>query len=142
MGIVAYGVTYSTNTTSDLAFLFGYNLPIGLVIWRAFQAAVGRKQGTKKDGLSFLAIFAALIGRSLVGYSQQRSAATQAVTEIQKGYSSITSAANDAQGIPQRIESNLGATPKTKMEFGEMDRLMKTLMNKMAAQRNDPAFRA
>ena len=98
VGIVAYAVTYSTNTTSDLAFLFGYNLPIGLVIWAIFQGAVGRKQGTKKGGLSFLAIFAALIGGSLFGYSQQRHAATQAVTEIQKSYSSITSAANDAQG--------------------------------------------
>ena len=67
VGIVAYGVIYLTNTTSDLAFLFGYNLPIGLVIWAIFQAAVGRKQGTKKGGLSFLAIVAALIGGSLVG---------------------------------------------------------------------------
>lgn len=137
VGIVAYGVIYSTNTTSDLAFLFGYNLPISLVIWAIFQAAVGRKQGPKKGGLSFLAIFAALIGGSLVGYSQQRSAATQAITEIQKSYSSITSAANDAQGIPQRIEGNLDATPKTKGEFGEMERFMKIFMNKMAAQRND-----
>lgn len=130
VGIVAYGVIYSKNTISDLAYLFGYNLPIGLIIWGVFQVAVGRKHGAKKGGLSFLAILAALIGGSLVGYSQQKSATTQVITEIQESYSSITSAATDAQGMPQRIEGNLDTTPKTKGEFGEMERFLKIFMTK------------
>lgn len=137
VGIVAYGVIYSTNTVSNLTYLFGYNLPICLVIWAIFHVAVGRKQGTKKGGLSFLAIFAALIGGSLVGYSQQKSATTQAITEIQKSYTSIMSSANDAQGMPQRIEGNLDTTPKTKGYIGEIERFMKIFMNKMTSQRND-----
>lgn len=137
LGIIAYGYLYSKNSTSDLAFLFGYNLPIGLVIWGIFYAAIGRKQGSKKAGLSFLVIFGSLIASGLIGYSQQKSAATQAIMEIQKDYSSITRSATDAQGLPQRIEEKLDTTPKTKGEFGEMERFMKTFMNKMASQRND-----
>lgn len=137
LGIVAYGYLYSKNTTSNFAFLFGYNLPIGLVIWAIFHVAVGRKQGKKNAGLAFAAIFGALIASDLISYSQQKVSATQAITEIQKDYSSITKAATDAQGLPQRIDRQLDTTPTTKGEFGEMERFMKTFMNKMASQRND-----
>lgn len=137
VGIIAYGYLYSKNTTSDLAFLLGYNLPIGLVIWAIFHAAVGRKEGNKKAGLSFLAIFGSLIASGLIGYSQQKTAATQAITEIQKDYSSIIRSGTDAQGMPQRIEGQLDTTPTTKGEFGEIEQFMKTFMNKMMSQRND-----
>ena len=137
LGIIAYGYLYSKNTTSDFAFLFGYNLPIGLVIWAIFHGAVGRKQGKKNAGFSFAAIFGALIASALIGYSQQKISATQAITEIQKDYSSITKAATDAQGLPQRIDTQLDTTPTTKGEFGEVERFMKIFMNKMASQRND-----
>lgn len=137
LGIIAYGYLYSKNQTSDFAFLFGYNLPIGLAIWGIFHVAIGRKQGSKKAVISFLVIFGALIASGLIGYSQQKSAAIQAITEIQKDYASVTKPATDAQGLPQRIEGQLDTTPKTKGEFGEMERFMKTVMNKMASQRND-----
>lgn len=140
LGIIAYGYLYSKNTTSDPAFLFGYNLPAGLVIWAIFCAAIGRKQGYKKGGLSFLAIFGALIASSLIGYysySQEKSSVTQAITEIQKDYSFITRSGTDAQGLPQRIEGQLDTIPKTKGEMGEIERFMKTFINKMTSQRND-----
>lgn len=137
LGIIAYGYLYSKNSTSDLAFLFGYNLPIGLVIWGIFYAAMGRNQGSKKAGFSFLVIYCSLIASGLIGYSQQKSAATQAITEIQKGYTSITGSAIDAQGLPQRIGEKLDITPKTTGEFGEIERFTKIFMNKMASQRND-----
>lgn len=136
LGIIAYGYLYSKNSSSDLAFLFGYNLPIALVSWGIFYAAIGRKQGGKKVGLSFVAIFGSLIASGLIGYSQQKSAATQAISEIQRSYTSITRSGTDAQGQPQRIEKELDATPKTKGEFGEMERFMKAFMNKMASHRN------
>lgn len=137
LAIVAYGYLYSQNPVSDLAFLFGYNLPIGLLVWGIFYVAVGRNQGAKMAGLSFLAIIGSLIASGLVGYSQQKNAATQAITEIQKDYSSIISSGIDAQGLPKRIDELLDTTPKTKGDFGEMEHFMKIFMNKMASQRND-----
>ena len=137
LGIVAYGYMYSKNTTGNVAFLFGENLVIGFFIWGIFHTALGRKQSKMKTVLSFLFIFGSLMVSSLIGYSQQKVAATQVITEIQKDYSAITSSATDAQGLPQRIEKQLDTTPTTKGEFGEMERFMKTFMNQMASQRND-----
>lgn len=135
--IVAYGYMYSKNTTGNIPFLFGENLVIGFFIWGIFHTALGRKQSKMKAALSFLFILGSLMVSSLIGYSQQKLAATQAITEIQKDYSAITSSGTDAQGLPQRIEKQLDTTPTTKGEFGEMERFMKTFMNQMASQRND-----
>lgn len=137
LGILACGYFYSKNTVSDFAFIFGYNLPVGLVVWGIFHVFIGRKQGTKMAGLSFLAIFGSLIASDLIGYSQQNNMATQAITEIQKDYSSMIRSGTDAQGFPKRIDEQLDTTPKTKGEIGEMERFTKTVMNKMASQRND-----
>ena len=137
LGIVAYGYKYSQNTTGNFAFLFGENLGIGFFIWGIFHTALGRKQSKMKAALSFFLILGSLMVSSLIGYSQQKLATTQAITEIQKDYSAITSSATDAQGLPQRIEKQLDTTPTAKGEFGEMERFMKTLMNQMASQRND-----
>lgn len=137
VAIVAYMSIYPTNNRNDLAFLLEYNLATGLIIWAIFQAIIGRKQGLKSGWLSFLAIFVAFIGGSLVGFSQQRSAETLAITEIKKSYSFIKNAANDDQGIPQHIAGNLDVTPKANGEFGEVERYIKVFMNKLIAQRND-----
>lgn len=137
LGVLAYGYLYSTNAISDFAFLFGYNLPIGLIIWGVFQAAFGRKHGNQKAGLAFVVIFGSLIASGLIGYSQRKSAATQMATEVQKDFATMISSGNDPQGLPQRIERQIDTTPTAKGEFGEMERFMKTFMNQITSQRND-----
>jgi len=63
----------------------------------------------------------------------------QTVSEIQKSYSSFLNAANDAEGIPQYIEA-LDATPKAEGDLGEIERFMKTFLNRIAYQRNKLLF--
>ena len=135
--ILAYGLFYSKNTTSDLVFLVGYNLPATLLIWGVFYAAVARKRGGKIAGLSFLAIFISMIASGLIGYSQQKQEAKQALSEIKSQYSELIESSTDAQGFPKRIERPINTTPKSSGEFGEMERFMKEFMDQMATQRND-----
>lgn len=61
IGILAYGFFYSKNTTTNLVYLFGYNLPLALFVWAIFYVAVARKRGGKVAGFSFLAIFISMI---------------------------------------------------------------------------------
>jgi hypothetical protein len=136
-GILACSFFYSKDSSSNLSFLIGYNLPIGLLIWGVFHAALGRKHGWKNAGLSFLAIYGSLIAGSFIGYSQQKRDAIQAFTEIQREFSTFADSATDSKGAPQRIDHRADITPTTKGEFGEIERFMKTFMNQMASQHNE-----
>ena len=135
--ILGYGLFYSKNTTTDLAYLIGLNLPLTLIIWGVFYAAVARKRGAKIAGFSFLVILISMIASGLLGYSQQKQEAKQALSEIQGQYSKLVESSTDAQGIPKRIEKPINTTPKARGEFGEMERFMKEFMDQMTTQRND-----
>ena len=135
--IIGYGFFYSKNTTSDLAFLIGYNLPATLLIWGAFYTTLARKRGRKIAGFSFLAIFISMIANGLIGYSQQKQEAKQALSEIKSQYSELIKSSTDEQGLPKQIEKPIDATPKSSGEIGEMERFMKEFMDQMASQRND-----
>jgi len=137
IGILAYGFFYSKNTTTNLAYLFGYNLPLALFVWAIFYAAVARKRGGKVAGFSFLAIFISMIASGLIGFSQQKHEAKQALTEIQDQYSALIDSSTDSQGLPKRIDKPIDTTPKARGEFGEMERFMKEFMDQMVSQRND-----
>lgn len=137
VGILGYGFFYSKNTTANLAYLIGYNLPLALIIWGIFYAAVARKREAKIVGFSFLAIFICMIASGLIGYSQQKQEAKHALSEIQDQYSALIESSTDSQGLPKRIEKPINTTPKARGEFGEMERFMKEFMDQMASQRND-----
>ena len=135
--ILGYGYLYSKNTITDLTFLIGSNLPLTLIIWGIFYAAVARKHGAKIAGFSFLSIYVCMIASGLIGYSQQKQEAKQALSEIQDQYSKIIESSTDSQGLPKRIEKPINTTLKARGEFGEMERFMKEFMDQMVSQRND-----
>jgi len=136
-GIIAYGIFYSKNTTDNLTYLIGSNLPLALIIWSIFYVAVARKRGVKIGSFSFLTIFICMIVSGLIGFSQQKQEAKQALSEIQHQYSKLIESATDSQGFPKRIEKPINTTPKARGEFGEMERFIKEFMDQIASQRND-----
>lgn len=137
IGILGYGFFYSKNTTADLAYLIGLNLPLALIISCLFYAVVPKQRGAKIGGFSFLAIFICMIASGLIGYSQQKREAKQALSQIQHQYSEMIESSTDAQGLPKRIEQPINTTPKARGEFGEIERFTKECMDHMASQRND-----
>lgn len=135
--ILGYGFFYSTNTTTNLWFLIGYNLPLTLIIWGVFYAAVTRKRGAKIVGFSFLAIFVSAIASDLIGYSQQKHQAKTALSEITAVYSDLIESGSDPQGLPKRIEKPVDRIPKARGAVGEAERFMKESMDRMRSLRND-----
>lgn len=143
LGIIGYGYLYSKNTTSNLGFLFGENLVYGLFVFVIFNIlikAITSQKQTNTVGVNFftfLAIFISLTISSLIGYQHQKNEVTQMASEIQNRVSTIAKSGIDAQGVPQRIEEKLDTAPVAKGDSGEMERFMKTQMNKMVSLRND-----
>ncbi|MBL7205541.1 MAG: hypothetical protein ISS63_14630, partial [Desulfobacteraceae bacterium] len=137
IGILSYGFFYSKNTITNFVYLLSYNLPIAALLWVFYYLIFARKSGAKVAALSFLAIFMSLIASSLIGFTQQKQQAKHALTEIQDQYSTLMDSITDSQGQPQRTKKRIDTTPKSRGEFGEMERCMKEFMGQMASQRND-----
>ena len=137
IGIVGYGMFYSTNTISDPAFLAGEYLVYALVLWGIFYTVFLRKRGSKLNGIAFAALFIALFAGGLIAASKQKQQAVQALSSIQQEMSRVATAATDSDGLPARIERAPVQAPTASGDFGEMERFMKEFMDRMVAQRND-----
>ena len=138
LGILAHGYFRTENSTNDLWFLVGYNLPIGLLIWAMFYITLCRKQGKKLAVVSFLAIFCSLIVSGLIAYSRENSAMIQAITGIQKElFTSQSGSAAYSQGLLKGARTQTDIMPATKGALGEMERFTAALMNRVASQRRE-----
>ena len=137
VGILAYSLLYSENTIDNLPYLIGYFIPWALLIWAAFIVVVGKTRQLKVAGLSFLAIYGSLIVSALIGLSQQKQEAVQAITEIQDQYAALIRSSVDSQSMPKSIERRIDTTPKAQGELGEVERFMKEFISQMASQRNN-----
>lgn len=137
LGIIGFGVFYSTNTVSDPAFLAGQYLVSALMLWGVFHAVFLRKRGAKINSIAFAAIFSALFASGLIAASQQKQQAVQALSSIQQEMARVTTATTDSSGLPTRIERAAAETPKATGDFGEIERFMKEFIDRFVAQRND-----
>lgn len=136
-GIVGYGMFYSTNTISDPAFLAGQYLVYALLLWGIFHAIFLRKRGSKLSGIAFAAIYIALFAGGLIAASKQKHQVVQAISSIQQEMNRVATYATDSGGLPGRMERAPVQTPTASGEFGEIERFMKGLIDRMVAQRND-----
>jgi hypothetical protein len=137
VGIITYGYFYSKNDTGDFAFLFGQNLVYCFLIWGIFHIIIGKKENKANGFISFALILCSLMLSSFIGYSHEKKELSNAVSEIQKGFSELSNSATDSQGVPQRIENNIDTTPVAKGVYGEIERYMKSVMNQGNSYRND-----
>jgi len=77
-----------------------------------------------------------MIVSSLIGYSQQKQEAKQALSEIQSQYSNLAESLTKPQGLPKQINP-INTIPKTGGQFGEMEKFIKEFMAQMVLDRND-----
>ena len=137
LGILGFGVFYSTNTISGTAFLAGQCLVSALLLWGVFYAVFLRKRDIKSKSIAFISIYTALFVGSLIAASQQKQQALQALSSVQKEMSRVTDASVDSSGVPAKIERRPATTPQARGEFGEMERFVKEIIDRGVAQRND-----
>jgi len=137
VGIVIYGFLRPSGNTSNIAYLIGYNLPIGLVVWGIFQFTVSRKRGRGRAGVAFFSVWCALVAGSLVGYAQQRKEAVQAVSAVQTSYTALMAKSSAPAATLPHDGSGRDGESAPSGQFGEMTRYMKDLMLKAAALQED-----
>lgn len=137
LGIVAYGLLYSSNTESDPAFLFGYNLPIAAFVWALFAAAALKKKSKGERFFAFAAIFLSLIAGGILSAAKHKQGAVEALTSIQQEMGRIANTSVDAAGVPMQIDRISSTAPKASGEFGELERFMKEYFDSLVVLRNE-----
>jgi hypothetical protein len=130
VGIIAYGVFYSTNAYTDLAYLIGYSLPPAIVLTAIVRWVWLRGQGVRPVLISFASIFVSLLLCWQIAAERQRLEAIAAVNSMQ------TQAAR-AAATPPDEQVAVDTRPVARGPFGEMERLMLGLIGEMAEQQND-----
>ena len=85
--------------------------------------------------LSIVALFAVLTATFLLPSNEQRAEKDKAISSIQSDLANVIEAAQDADGIPQKIDLNLDA-PTAKGRYGELERFTKGIMQRMINLQN------
>jgi hypothetical protein len=137
LGILGFGVFYSTNTISDPAFLAGQYLVYALLLWGVFYAVFFRKRDIKGKGIAFISIYTALFAGGLIAASQQKQQFLQALSSVQEEMSRVTDESVDSSGLPVKIERRPATTPQARGAFGEMERFMREFIDRLVSQSND-----
>ncbi len=105
------------------AYLQGYNVSCGVLIWLVFRSTIGWNQGAVKSVISLLAISGAMLATVFISNRE----GSLAVGEIQRHVSSLASAGNEEN-------SNI---PRARGEFGEIECFFKTRLSQMASLTKD-----
>jgi hypothetical protein len=105
------------------AYLQGYNMSCGVLIWLVFRTTIGRNQGGVKSVISLLAISGSVLATVLISNRE----ANIAMEEIQGHVSSLASSGS---------KSNTDI-PRARGEFGKVERFFKTQLSQMASLAKD-----
>jgi hypothetical protein len=121
--------------------MIGYNLPIALIVWGIYYAAVARKRGVIIGGLSFLSIFICMIASGLIRYSQQerevKRETKQVLLEIQENYTKMIESTSNSQGLLERKDKPSNTSNSVRGELEEMKRFITDFMDQIVSYRND-----
>lgn len=132
LSIVAYGWLYPralfltivpSPASINPAYLQGYNLSCGVLIWLVFRSTIGLNQGGVKSVISLLAISGSVLAAVLISNRE----GSIAMEEIQRHVSSLASSDSETN-------SNV---PRARGEFGEIERFFKTRLSQMATLAKD-----
>lgn len=148
VGIVGFGMTYSTNTISNPAFLAGQYLVYAFFIWAVFHVVLLRKRGAKVSAITFAALYAALFAGGLIAASQHAQQAVDEVSSarqevgrfvssIQQELSRFSSTTLNTSGRPSPIKEVPTGDTDVRDALGEMTRFIKESVDLTMAQQRD-----
>jgi len=135
--ILGYGMFFSKNLIDSLPGLIGYYLPSSVFIWLIFYAIFTRKKGAKIAGISFIIIYVSFMLSGYLSVTMFKIEAKKAITEIETQFVKIAKSSDSPSGIPERIQEEIQTSPKSRGIVGEMERFVKTLMDRSVSLRND-----
>lgn len=132
LSIVAYGWLYPRALFLTIvpspafvtpAYLQGYNVSCGVLIWLVFRSTMGRNQGGLKSVISLLAISGGVLTTVFISNRE----GSVALGEIQRHVSSLASSGGGSNA----------AVTRARGEFGEIERFFKTRLSQMASLAKD-----
>jgi hypothetical protein len=101
IGILAYGLTTSTNRVTDLAYLSGQSMALGLLWYVAYSVLLGRHLSGSQKGFSYVAILTSLIVGGYVAAERQSREEAEMLTRVVENVNVLN---KPAEGIDGRLE--------------------------------------
>jgi hypothetical protein len=155
LGILGFGVFYSTNTISDPARLAGEYLVYAVALWGVFYAVFLQKRGATVNGIAFIVIFAALFAGGLIAASEEKQQVREVLFTAQTEISRAMGASVDTRVLPQQAEGNPATTlaegnpattlaegnpattPQPRDVLGNLERLMNEFIDRLDSRQHD-----
>jgi hypothetical protein len=137
LGILGFGVFYSTNTISDPAYLAGEYMIYAVPLWGVFYAVFLQKRGITISGIAFIFILGALLAGGLIAASPGKQQIREALSSIQREISRAMGASVDSRVLPEQVEENPATIPEARGVFDNLEPLMKEFIDKIDSQQRD-----
>ena len=134
LAIVAYGVLGEKDSSGDVAYQLGYNLPIAIFIAGGLHLVFRRREPAQAGWVGFLVIYAALVAASFIATNRQRGELKTAAAEIERTVVAATQATSASTPV---APPPVPAAPIAGGDAGKMEAVVKTMMNRMLAQRRE-----
>jgi hypothetical protein len=133
VAILAFGLSGARSNYGDLAYEFGYNLPIAAVLAGVLHLAFRRRGPPSTGWIGFALVYGSLIATALVAHHRQKQEIRQAAAEVQQTLSAVQAAASAGTSLPPPLP----VTGTGNTEAARVGIVMKTMVNRMLAQRRE-----
>jgi hypothetical protein len=136
LGILIYGSTASTNSVSDLAYLTGQNLVLGILWYVGYSMAFGKHLSGTQKGFSYVAILTSLILGGSIAADRQSQQGAEMLARLGENFDSIRMGAESADGRMEEIETDSSAI-ESEDEFIASEAFVNNFMNEMVSLNNN-----
>ena len=131
IAILAHGLFGGAEASDNFAYLFGYNLPIAAVLAGGLHLFFRKREPAKTGWLGFILVFVSLVAASVLAASQQRTQLRRVSSDIQQSLAAATQPQGNASTNVAPVTSSATG------EVGKMEVVLKTMVNRMTAQRRE-----
>jgi hypothetical protein len=131
--ILAYGGLGYKEPSGNLAYQFGYNLPIAIFIGGGLHLAFRKRESSRTGWMGFALVFASLITASLIANQMMKSDVRDAAAHLEQSIAAVQAAASAGTATPPPMPiTNSGSSDGAKMGV-----IIKTMVNRMLALRRE-----
>lgn len=129
-GCLALPWIYHSSSGFNFGYAIGYYIIPALVVWAIFKATAMKGQKDKSSGLIFGCVFASMILGAGLFHLWTKAQIVAAASSLQKSADAFFEGDKQRKaGLPT---TQIDSTPQAKGEMGEMERYLKTAMNRIS----------
>lgn len=133
VAIIAYGVFGDRDTSGDIAYQLGYNLPIAIFLSGALHFAFRKRESARTSWIGFALVYASLIAASVVANNRQKTELRAVAADVQQTIAAVQSSVVSGSPPPPPMAISQVSSGET----GKMEVVLKTMINRMIAQRRE-----